>query len=647
MLTLKHDGNDRIKIIFLCGIVLLVILSIMSYIRMNQLRIESLRATHTLELTIELHRLSACIQEAESSQRGYVLTKDSQFLSKVNTARSQINQGLKTIDSLTKRNLKQKRNLILLKAAVYQKLDYLQIIVTQATVSILKDNQFLKGKALMDTVNMHLGAMIQEENRLMQLRTNSLTKLSIQTPQYYIILILSAILILIASYYKIIQELHKTEQFKYRIEESKTELEKSYVLLQSKTEEIDKRESELVIANRELVFQNHEKEKRASELEIINQDLNLSERQLKESFNDLSKYQDAFDETSIIAITDQNGIIRKANANFCKISKYNEQELIGQDHRMINSGYHSKEYIKQMWQTISIGKIWKGELKNRAKDGSFYWVDTTIVPFLNDQGKPYQYLAIRVDITNRKESVEKLESAYKELESFNYISSHDLQVPLRHIQNFASRILDDESQNLTEKGKFYFEKINSSALRMQNLLKDLLIYSQTSIEERTFERTNLNHIIMNILNELSVLIDEKHAKIVLGNLGSDVNVIPFQIEQLLYNLLGNALNFAKPDIPSLIKIDRSNVLVKDIKDVALLPNISYCHISITDNGIGFNPQYNNRIFGLFQRLDHDQKVAGTGIGLAIVKKIVENHHGFITAKGELNVGARFDIYIPV
>ena len=619
----------------------------MSYIRMNQLRIESLRATHTLELTIELHKLSAYIQEVESSQRGYVLTKDSQFLTKVNAARLQLNQQLTSIDSLTKKNLKQKRILIRLKAAVNQKLDYLQIIVADSKASTLKEEQFLKGKTLMDSVNIQLNTMIQEENRLMLIRTSALTRLSIQTPQYYIILILSSILILIASYYKILQELHKSEQFKHRIEQSKDELEKSYVLLQSKTEEIDKRESELVIANRELLFQNDEKEKRASELEIINQDLNLSERQLKDSFNDLSKYQDAFDETSIIAITDQNGIIRKANANFCKISKYSEQELIGQDHRMINSGYHPKEYIKQMWQTISVGNIWKGELKNRAKDGSFYWVDTTIVPFLNDQGKPYQYLAIRVDITNRKESVEKLESAYKELESFNYISSHDLQVPLRHIQNFASRILDDESRNLTERGKFYFEKINSSALRMQNLLKDLLIYSQTSIEERKFETTDLNHIIMNILNEFSVPIDEKQAKIVLGNLGSEINVIPFQIEQLLYNLLGNALNFAKPDIPLLIQIDRTNVKAKDIKDVLLLPNITYCHISITDNGIGFDPQYNNRIFGLFQRLDHDQKVAGTGIGLAIVKKIVENHHGFITAKGEQNVSARFDIYLPI
>ncbi|MFY7861799.1 MAG: CHASE3 domain-containing protein [Chitinophagales bacterium] len=614
---------------------------------MNQLRIESLRATHTLELTIELHKLSAYIQEVESSQRGYVLTKDSQFLTKVNAARLQLNQQLTSIDSLTKKNLKQKRILIRLKAAVNQKLDYLQIIVADSKASTLKEEQFLKGKTLMDSVNIQLNTMIQEENRLMLIRTSALTRLSIQTPQYYIILILSSILILIASYYKILQELHKSEQFKHRIEQSKDELEKSYVLLKSKTEEIDKRESELVIANRELLFQNDEKEKRASELEIINQDLNLSERQLKDSFNDLSKYQDAFDETSIIAITDQNGIIRKANANFCKISRYSEQELIGQDHRMINSGYHPKEYIKQMWQTISVGNIWKGELKNRAKDGSFYWVDTTIVPFLNDQGKPYQYLAIRVDITNRKESVEKLESAYKELESFNYISSHDLQVPLRHIQNFASRILDDESSNLTERGKFYFEKINSSALRMQNLLKDLLIYSQTSIEERKFETTDLNHIIMNILNEFSVPIDEKQAKIVLGNLGSEINVIPFQIEQLLYNLLGNALNFAKPDIPLLIQIDRTNVKAKDIKDVLLLPNITYCHISITDNGIGFDPQYNNRIFGLFQRLDHDQKVAGTGIGLAIVKKIVENHHGFITAKGEQNVSARFDIYLPI
>lgn len=140
-------------------------------------------------------------------------------------------------------------------------------------------------------------------------------------------------------------------------------------------------------------------------------DRKKTEENLKESLKETADYKYALDESSIVAITDQKGIIKHVNDNFCKISKYAAHELIGQDHRIINSGYHSKEFIKQLWVTIANGKIWKGELKNKAKDGTIYWVDTTIVPFLDDKGKPYQYVAIRADITERKKVEDELASS--------------------------------------------------------------------------------------------------------------------------------------------------------------------------------------------------------------------------------------------
>src|SRR5674476_742422 len=181
-------------------------------------------------------------------------------------------------------------------------------------------------------------------------------------------------------------------------------------------EEKENRAAELTIANKELVFQNKEKEKRAAELTIANEELKKAGEGLGKSLKETSDYMYALDESSIIAITDQKGIIKQVNDNFCKISKYKREELIGQDLHIINSGYHPKEFIRDMWVTINNGKVWRGEIKNKAKDGTFYWVDTTIVPFLNEQGKPYQYVAICSDITQQKALEDEIRQFSQELQ---------------------------------------------------------------------------------------------------------------------------------------------------------------------------------------------------------------------------------------
>lgn len=243
-----------------------------------------------------------------------------------------------------------------------------------------------------------------------------------------------------------------------------------------------------------------------------------------------------------------------------------------------------------------------------------------------------------------KRAVE-LTLANKELESFNYISSHDLQEPLRKIQLFGARLIEKESQNLSDNAKEYIKKMMHSANRMQILISDLLAYSRTNTSERKYENTDLNKIVEEVKEELKEELRKKHATIEAKEL-CHANIIAFQFRQVLYNLLNNSLKFSNPETPPHISITSRIASGKEIGLHQLSPEKKYCHITIADNGIGFNPEYKNRIFEVFQQVHSKEQYGGTGIGLAIVKKIIDNHHGYISATGELNKGAIFDMYIP-
>ncbi len=248
---------------------------------------------------------------------------------------------------------------------------------------------------------------------------------------------------------------------------------------------------------------------------------------------------------------------------------------------------------------------------------------------------------------------EALIKSNHELESFTYISSHDLQEPLRKLQTFTSLILDRELEGLSPKVKDYFTRINKSAGQMQTLLLDLLAYSHANVnDKRKYDSVNLKAIVEEVKEELAELMQEKGAAIKCGKL-CDLRVNMTRFKQVLSNLTVNAIKFSKPGIATLINITSTRATGNKLlsKNPALtagnlLPETTYCHINFKDNGIGFDPVYANRIFEVFQRLHDKEEFEGTGIGLAIVKRIVENHNGCITATGATGQGAAFDIYIP-
>ena len=233
----------------------------------------------------------------------------------------------------------------------------------------------------------------------------------------------------------------------------------------------------------------------------------------------------------------------------------------------------------------------------------------------------------------------------KELQSFAYVSSHDLQEPLRKIQTFASRIVEKEYKNLSDSGKDYFDRMQKSARRMQLLIDDLLAYSRTQTTQQNFEKINLSDIIEEVIQDMNEEIQQKQA--VVETTGTCIlHIVSFQFRQVFYNLIGNSLKFAKANQPAHIAIRCERVNELKLPHKNLLEETPYCHIQVADNGIGFQEEYKDRIFELFQRLHGKSEYEGTGIGLAIVKKIVENHNGIVLASSEAGKGATFDIYIP-
>lgn len=239
----------------------------------------------------------------------------------------------------------------------------------------------------------------------------------------------------------------------------------------------------------------------------------------------------------------------------------------------------------------------------------------------------------------------KLEAMNKELQSFAYISSHDLQEPLRKIQMFSEVLMENEFDKLSTSGKTKFEKIQSAANRMQSLINDLLSYSRTDTEQRIFETVDLKNLVEDVKSDLGEELQKKNGTITIVN-SVELEMVKFQFRQLMYNLLSNSIKYSKSDVPPVVTLEIEIITNANTIDENLLNDKEYVQITITDNGIGFDEQFSEKIFEVFQRLHSKQEYVGTGIGLAIVKKIVQNHFGVITAKGELNKGSVFTIILP-
>lgn len=392
------------------------------------------------------------------------------------------------------------------------------------------------------------------------------------------------------------------------------------------------------------------------EIKRLNKQL---EDKLQKSQSEIADYKHALDESSIVAITDQKGIIKHVNENFCKISKYSKEELLGQDHRIINSTYHPKEFIRNLWVTIANAKIWRGELKNKAKDGSYYWVDTTIVPFLNEHGKPYQYLAIRSDITPRKFAEEQLLKNKDELEKkvvertlelaealnrekelneiksrFVSMASHEFRTPLSAILTSTSLLEHYTAEEQLEKRAKHVERIKTSVKNLTAILDDFL--SLEKLEQGKVEvhsiAFNLKEFVEDVIEEMEGMLKKKNQKVIYSYTGeTEVCQDKKILRNVLLNLLSNAVKYSPDDKEIYV-----NAEVRGNK----------ASISIKDKGIGIPLEAQKDLFGKFFRARNVSNIQGTGLGLNIVKRYVELLDGNISFSSQEHKGTTFTVEFP-
>jgi light-regulated signal transduction histidine kinase (bacteriophytochrome) len=275
------------------------------------------------------------------------------------------------------------------------------------------------------------------------------------------------------------------------------------------------------------------------------------------------------------------------------------------------------------------------------------WVTT------NKRNKFLRFIGNTVDVTEMKvyekdlkHKIEELNRSNQDLEQFAYIASHDLQEPLRKIMAFGDRLSTKHGEQLGPDGQFYLSRMLDAANRMKVLMENLLSYSRVSTKTEPFELVDLGLTIESILSDLEMKIQDVDAEISMAPMPT-LNALPTQMQQLFQNLISNALKFVKPNVKAVISIEASEVDKKEMSVLGMpFKNNLYYKIVVRDNGIGFDNEYAEKIFLIFQRLHGRSEFEGTGLGLAICKKIVDNHQGFIVAQSELNKGAVFTVYLP-
>ncbi|MBF0281145.1 MAG: response regulator [Zetaproteobacteria bacterium] len=367
---------------------------------------------------------------------------------------------------------------------------------------------------------------------------------------------------------------------------------------------------------------------------------------LNATVKELENQKFALDQHSIVGITDTKGDIIYANDMFCEISQYSRKEIFGKNHRILKSDEHSSQFFKQMWATISSGKVWKGEVKNRKKSGEFYWVDTTIVPFVDHTGKPYQYVAIRTDITPRKIYEQELEEATHLAMASNQAKSeflanmsHEIRTPMNGIMGMTELLLETE---VTEEQRKLLNVVASSADSLLGIVNDILNFSKIEAGKLELDLVpfHFESAIGDIIELLRTSAYKKGLELI--SIAPQIHGLEIvgdslRLRQVLINLIGNAIKFT----------ERGKVILKVEQLPATIEGKVGFSFIVEDTGIGITAEQQKKIFKAFEQADTSSTrlFGGTGLGLAICEQLVHLMGGKIHLESKYGQGSRFSFSV--
>ncbi len=588
----NFNSSNSLRVIFVIAVFILLFLSSIAYKHNQDLNESSKLVMHTYEINIQLERLMSAIKDAETGQRGYIITRNGRFLAPYLYSRDKVNASFITLKKLTADNPIQQQNLENLFKLIIQRFVSFENCLKYSDPKTYDkrklDNHMFGGRILMENIRFQVDKMNDIEKKYLENRQKIYDQEISLSPIFSISLFLTALTFILLGYRQISRDFERLKVFNKRLLISSGLMSESEIIGKFSTWQWDLDSNKIDYSD--------------NQYRILGVPPN-SFVPVKETFLDFVHP----DDKDAVAVSMER-IMEKKNLPFIY--------------------YKIKRPDNEIRHFKSTGKL------------------------LTDQQGSKILLGINFDITDEhllnielQERNRELEKSNKELASFNHVASHDLQEPLRKIQTFISRVSDADKAVMSDSARDYLSKIESSAKRMRVLIDDLLLFSRTNTTKKEFIKSNLNELLENAESELTEIIQEKKAIITASKLPK-LDVIPYQIEQLFINLIGNSLKYSQPGRTPEISIESEKVLSESYPDLLEQSIKKYHKITFSDNGMGFDPQFKETIFVLFQRLHSKTDYPGTGIGLAICKKIVENHKGYILADSVQGKGSLFTVFLP-